>query len=378
MREGKSAGRWLLLLMSIIGLVSLSSPAWAGETEEGNSPSSIAEVAQLAHSVITAQIEQYYDHYFYYYTAEEYQMMIEDYEGSFGGVGISMTNNEDGNAEVVTVIDDTPAAQTGIDVGDVIETVDGENALGWTTDLIASKIRGELGTSVTIGFRRESGEYYEVTLTRETIVSPSVEGEILEELPHTAYISLYDFTEQTPDEFKALFDELAAECGGIENLVIDLRSNGGGSFWASLNIANFFVPENQLLVREKTKDGSVPYRSVNGELSEVKLALLVNEYSASASEVLAGALRDEAGAVLIGTRTFGKGITQAMVLLSSGSGLRYTNGRYYTPADVDLHGVGLAADIEIPLTETETYETYWSTDPTVSKHIQAALDYFAQ
>lgn len=334
------------------------------------------DAAALARSCVQDQIGEYYDNYFYYYTHDEYEQMMADYQGSFGGIGISMINNDDGHVEIYAIIKDSPAEGSPVKPGDIIYAVNGTDALGWTTELAATYIRGEIGSKVTITFQRPDGELYDVTFTRDTIVMESVTGELIEELPHTAYVYLSEFTEQTPTEVMDMLVKLAREGGGVQNLILDLRTNGGGSFWAALNIANYFVEDGDVLVYEKTAEGTQQVPGNNGQLKDTNIVVLVNEYSASASEVLSGALRDEAEAVLVGTNTFGKGITQVMYMLDSGSGVRYTKGKYLNPSGYDLHGVGLAPDVEVPLREDMTSETYWSTDPAVNVYIQTALNQF--
>ena len=324
---------------------------------------------------IDLQIEEFYDNYAYYYTEQEFKTFLEDYEGSFGGVGVSMSNNQNGDIQVYAVLDSGPAINTEITAGDVMVAVDGESILGWDVNLAVSKVRGDIGTPVTLTLRHENGQEYTVTIVREEIISPSVEGEIFEETPNTGYISISEFTEQTSNEFWEKLLELQKQ-RMLRKLIIDLRSNGGGSLYAAMNIATLFIPEGECLFQEKTIDGLSKYDSVDGRLSEMEIVVLVNEYSASASEVLSGALRDQAGAALIGSTTYGKGITQALVDLPSGAGLRYTRSHYYTPSGFDLHHVGLAVDVEVELPEDITREQYWSTDPAVNPCLQAVVDYW--
>lgn len=325
---------------------------------------------------ISLHLEEFYDDYAYYYTHEEFQTMIQDYEGTFGGIGASMINNEDGNIEVYRVLENGPAFDTEMQEGDIILSADGESLLGCDTNLGVTKIRGEVGQPVTMEMRHEDGREYSVTIIREEIVSESVEGEIFEETPNTGYIYIYDFTEQTGQEFIDTFNTLV-ESRALSRLIIDLRSNGGGSLYAALDIANLFVPAGECLLQEKTVTGMEHYDSVDGQLYGMEIIILVNEYSASASEALAGALRDEANAVLIGSTTYGKGITQSLIDLPSGAGIRFTRSHYYTPSGYDLHKVGLPVDVEVELPEDITRDEYWSTDPALNPCLKAVVDYWA-
>ena len=275
---------------------------------------------------------------------------------------------------VYQVIAGGPASTSEIVAGDRILAVDGQPIGDGDSEQAASMIRGDVGSEVTLTLQHEgSEESYQVTLTRDVVTSDSVEGEIIEEAPNTAYILIYDFTEQTADEFAEVYNALRDE-QRIDDLIIDLRSNGGGSFFAAINIANYFVPAGEDIVMEKTAAGEEHYSSVSGQLNPIRLYILQNEGTASASEVLTGALRDGAQATVIGTTSYGKGITQSVIQLPSGSGLRYTRSRYYTPSGYDLHGVGIEPDIEVIPPQDITNEEYFSTDPQQDPHLQAAVE----
>ncbi|MDO4732108.1 MAG: S41 family peptidase [Bacillota bacterium] len=327
-------------------------------------------------ALLEEHIASLYDDYAYYYTKEEFDVLLEDYEGSFGGIGVSMINNVDGNIEVYSVLEDGPAKETEISVGDIVLSADGHSLLGYDVSLGVRKVRGEIGTTVVLELRHPDGEEYTVSIVREEIIADSVEGELFEEHPNTGYIYIYDFNEQTPREFLEVYSELR-ESRVLRTLILDLRSNGGGALDAAMYIANFFLPPGKVILKEKTIQGMAEYESMEGQLEEVELVILVNEYTASASEVLAAALKEQAGAVLIGSTTFGKGITQALATLPSGAGLRYTRSHYYTPNDYDLHEVGYPVDVEVPLSDDLTREEYWSTDPDLNPCLKAVVDYFA-
>ena len=328
-----------------------------------------------AQAVVSQHIQELRDNYSYYFGQEEYELMFDEYQGEFGGVGVSMIDNDQEEVVVYGLIRGAPAARDGrIQPGDVILAVNGTSLDGLDSALAALRIRGEAGEAVTLTLRREnSAETYDVTLVREMIHSESVAGERIEEAPGTAYICVYDFNEQTADDFVNLYNELLAK-GEISTLVIDLRSNGGGSFFAAINIANYFIPQGEVIVSEKTSQGMKDYTSASGQLQDVRLYVLINGWSASASEVLAGALKDNAGATLVGVRSYGKGITQGLIRLDSGAGLRYTRSRYYTPSGYDLHGLGLSPDIPVADPEGITSSQYFSYDPTENPHLQAVIN----
>lgn len=369
----------LLLLLGALFLRGAAGEAAPVEslTAEDLSATPVGQAALRTEQALSLHIQDLYDDYAYYYTTEEFTTILEDYEGTFGGVGISMINNADGNIEVYAVLDDGPAHDTEIQPGDIILSADGENLLGCDSALAVTKIRGEIGQSVTLGLRRPDGTEYQVTLVRQEITSESVEGELFEEVPGTAYIYVYDFTEQTTGEFIQTYNELQQE-ETLDTIILDLRSNGGGSLNAAIGIANLFVPAGECILQEKTEAGMIEYTANDGQLHGTELVILMNEYSASASEVLAGALRDQAGAVLIGATSYGKGVTQTIASLRSGGGIRYTRSHYYLPSGYDLHKVGLVPDVTVELPEDIQREEYWSTDPALNPDLAAARDYLLQ
>ncbi len=360
---------WVCLLLSLV----LACAACGAVLPPIVGPA-VRDALPKVQDALEQQLDTLYDRYAYYYQPDEYRTMMEDYEGSFGGVGISMINNEDGNIEVYIVMDSGPAKDTEIEAGDVILSVDGESLLGCDISIGVSHIRGDVGTPVTLGLRHADGREYEVTIVRQVITSESVRGEMFEELPRAGYIYIYDFTEQTSSEFIKAFNTLADE-QSLSTLILDLRSNGGGSLNGAVGIANLFIPKGHLIFQEKTASGTQEYKSSDGQLHGMKLVVLINQYSASASEVLAGALRDEAGAVLIGTTSYGKGVTQSIGPLPSGAGIRFSCSQSFPPSGYDLHGVGLTPDVEVPLAEDLTREQYWSTDPAENPCLDAARDY---
>ena len=336
-----------------------------------------ARMEEARHAALTAldqHIEELADSYCVYYTADEYRLMLQEYAGSFGGVGISMIQDEEKYIAIYKVLDTGPAKDSPIRAGDRILAVDGESVVGLDTDQAALRIRGEIGSPVTLTILSGEGLEYEVTLTREEISSQSLEGEMIEEGENTAYFLIHGFTGRTAQEFADVYDRLRQE-GPIDWVILDLRSNTGGNFFAAIALAEFFIPQGEVVIREKLAQGSQAYTSSSGLLQDAGVIVLQNEWTASASEVLAGALRDEAGAVLIGSTTYGKGITQVIESLPSGGAWKYTRSRYYTPSGFDLHQVGLTPDIEVEVPEGITSEDYFSTDPTRDPHLRAALEY---
>ncbi len=360
----------LIFMLCLVCTGLTASPALAEQAQ-----ADIAELTTIARTAANTLLDELYDNYFSYYTAEELRLLTEDYVGTFGGIGITMTNTTDNNIVIYSVLANGPAVDTEIQAGDIIVAVDGQNMLGCDSNDAVLLIRGEIGTSVTLTLRHaDSEELFEVTLIRQEITTTSVTAEIIEEVPNTVYFHISEFTNQTLSEFVTLYNQFTEEMT-VHNIIFDLRSNGGGTFSAAINLGNYFVPFGNVIVSEKTSSGLKTYESNSGVLAHLNVYILQNEWSASSSEVLAGALKDEAGAIIFGSTSYGKGITQNVTSTRSGHGLRYTRSRYYTPSGYDLHGVGILPDYEVELPEDITSAEYFSTDPQENPHLKAVVDY---
>jgi len=358
---------YMLLLLALL----LGSCASEPGTDRSIDAMAKSDQAEL---VVANKIDELYDDYATYYTREEYSLMFEEYQGSFGGVGISMVEI-DNEVVVYGILKNSPASLTDIEPGDAILAVDGVSLKEADASAAAVLIRGEVGETVTLQLKRASDDsIYEVSIVRDTITSETVSGINLAAYPGTAYISISSFNELTTSEFTEIYNSLYSE-RAIENLIFDLRSNGGGNFFAAIAIGEYFVPINELVVSEKTASGTESYRSSNGQLNDLNVIILQNAYTASASEVLIGAIKDEGHATLVGTTTFGKGITQNVAQLTSGSGHRYTRSIYYTPSGFSLHGIGLTPDIVVEDPEDGSAKDYFSYDPALNPHLAAALAY---
>lgn len=366
----------LLAIMLVLALLfSLSACTYAQAA--GNSVDAAALIGDI-NAVVDTYIEELYDFYAAYYTPEQFAQLSEELQGSFGGVGVSMVvDAQTGEITVYRILTGTPAANSVIAVGDVILKVDEESLLGKDSYDASALIRGQVGTTVKLTLRRATdGEEYSLELTRALISDETVIGQHLAEYPGTAYIHISSFTKNTASEFTTLYNNLNKELL-IERLILDLRSNGGGLFLSSIEIGEYFVPLNGLVVSEKTSTETKDYRSSSGQLSQLPIVILQNSYTASAAEVLIGAIDDQASNVtLVGNTTYGKGITQTVAAMPSGHGRRYTRSIYYTPSGFSLHGIGLEPDIVVEDPENITAIDYFSYDPTLNPHLQAALDIF--
>jgi carboxyl-terminal processing protease len=322
-------------------------------------------------------LENTADRYGAYFEPDEYQNFLNSYYGSYGGIGVYLTQGEDGRTMIISVMPGRPADGAGILAGDIILAVDGEDVTEMDTDFIVTKIKGEAGTEVKLTVEREDGEKKQISLYRDTIEVTSVEGNFLPAdkagADGIAYIQIYDFTEKTVGQFVTLFNELSQE-KDIEGIIFDLRNNGGGSFNAAIQMAEYFIAEDEVVVAQKKRDGTEYTYSNGGQLIGLPVVTLQNGYTASASEVMIGALKDHNAAQVVGDLSYGKGITQLILKLSSGAGLRFTESRYLTPSGYDLHGVGIYPDIYAGIEPPVTLEQIRSQDPAEDAQLAAAIN----
>lgn len=309
---------------------------------------------KLLDSAIKGYVEGLEDEYSEYMTSEEWEEYQTAALGNYVGVGIYMGTDKDGNTIVSSPIKGSPAEKVGIKTEDIIVEVDGENVLGVDSALIATKIKGEAGTKVHLKVARKS-EYLEFDVTREEIKIYHVETEMKE--GNIGYISLLTFDEGCAEELKNAIKDLESQ--GAKKFILDLRYNGGGLVDEALKIANFFIPKGKdILITVDSKGEKVVTKTENDNITNADLVVLVNEYSASASEILVGALRDNGKARLVGTKTFGKGVIQNVFSLLDGSVLKLTIAEYFTPKETKINKVGLEPDFEVKLEKVEKEEDF--------------------
>ncbi len=308
------------------------------------------------------------DPYSEYYNKEEFAKMMESTSGTFEGIGAYLTQDPDTDEiKVVKPIKDSPAEKVGLKMDDVIVEVDKEDITGQDLNLVVSKLRGPKGTKVNVGIRRENEEellYFDII--RDEINSESVEYEMLED--SIGYIQITDFENDTANQFYEAMDDLEKQ--GMKSLIIDLRSNGGGYVDISVEIADRLVKDG-VIVSVKDKHGlSYKYEDKGDEnYLKIPCVVLVDGNTASASEILTGALKDYGLVTVIGTKTFGKGITQIITPLDDGSGVKITNSTYYTPNGENIHGIGIEPDVEVEF-DMEKYK-----EDKTDNQLEAAKDY---
>jgi len=319
--------------------------------------------------LIKGYMEGLDDPYSVYYTKEEYAEFMEDTEGEYVGVGVQVSQNMDTKViTVVKVFDGSPAKNAGIEAQDVITEVDGEDVGEQELDAVVDKIRGVEGTEVSITvYRRSDAKDHEYTMKREKVENPTVEYKMLDN--NIGYIQVSSFYEVTAKQFIDAVGDLNVQ--GMEGLIVDLRDNGGGLLNIAVEMLDFMLPEGKIVYTED-KNGNIidSYSSTDEQQFTKPLVLLVNEYSASASEIFAGAIKDYGIGTLVGHTTYGKGIVQRLFPLDDGSAVKVTIAKYFTPNGNDIHKVGIKPDVEVEFDS----QKYKDSDGQEDNQLDAAID----
>ena len=283
------------------------------------------------------------DPYSVYYTAEEWKQMMQDTEGIYYGIGAYISlDKTTGFGKINGVIENTPAQDAGLRENDIIYKIDGESAQGLDLTEIVSRIKGEEGTTVHLTIYREGeSDYLEMDVVRSQIESPTVNYEMLDD--HIGYIQITEFDDVTVNQFDEAMKEIQkADAAG---LILDLRSNPGGSLSAVVDISRQLLPEGLIVYTEDRSGKRMEYSCDGDHEIRIPLVVLVNGNSASASEILAGAIKDYEKGLLVGTTTFGKGIVQRILPLTDGTAIKLTVSAYYTPKGNNIHNIGIEPDI---------------------------------
>jgi carboxyl-terminal processing protease len=292
-----------------------------------------------------------------YMNPKSFKDMQVQTRGEFGGLGIEVTM-ENGVVKVVSPIDDTPAAKAGLQPGDLIVTLDGQPVLGLTLQEAVEKMRGRIDTTIKLGIRRAGKDPFEVTLTRAVIKVRSVRARV--EGGDIGYIRITSFTEQTTSGLQEALNNFKKELGGKwKGVVLDLRNNPGGLLDQAISVSDAFLDRGEIVSTRARKPEDVQrWEAKPGDLAEgLPLVVIVNGGSASASEIVAGALQDHKRAIILGTRSFGKGSVQTIMPVTGGGAIRLTTALYFTPSGRSIQKDGIKPDIEVEPSKIETIRT---------------------
>jgi len=301
---------------------------------------------KLFEGALKGMVESLGDPYSYYLTEEEMEDFNLATSGTYQGIGVSIERSEDNKIMIFQVFKNSPAMEAGLLAGDKIIKVDG-NEVSWDNyeQAVAMMKTGEPGSTVDITILRD-GEQKLYTVRRDIVEIPDLEYKMLDK--DIGYIWLYSFDSNASKNFEEAIEDLKKQ--GMKGLVLDLRGNGGGLLEVCRDIADILLPEGLVVYSEDRNGNRTEYKSGASALN-IPLAVLVNGYSASASEVLAGAIQDYGVGTIIGTTTFGKGVVQTMRYYDDGSGLKLTTYKYFTPKGRDIHGKGIEPDIKVEVSQ---------------------------
>ncbi|HWQ30303.1 MAG TPA: S41 family peptidase [Negativicutes bacterium] len=302
-----------------------------------------ADDSKLVEGAIKGMFESLQDPYSVYMTKDEFKNFNESTKGSYGGIGVIVTRSEDGYVTVVAPIEDTPGERVGLKTNDRIVKVDGKDIVGIDLEAAVSMLKGKKGTEVSLTVMRDGEKAaLEYKIVREEIVIKTVKSNVMDN--NIGYIRISMFDEDTGSEFKKTLDGLKEK--NIKGLVLDLRQNPGGYIDQCVQVADELLDEGLIVYTEDKEKKREDYKSKNGKL-EAPFVVLIDEGSASASEIVSGAIKDRKAGLLIGTKSFGKGLVQSIEQLKDGSGMKLTTQKYYTPNGISINKKGIQPDIDV-------------------------------
>lgn len=325
---------------------------------------------QLVEGATKGIVEMLGDPYSTYMNAKEYTELFQMLEGKFGGIGIVLSLKDPQKLLVLHPIKNSPASKAGIQAGDVVVKINEAETAGMDQEKAVGMMRGAPGTKVNLALYREStNKTFPVSLTRENITVPTVEGEALPGHSDIAYINISQFAPDTGTELKDTLNNM--DIKKFKGLILDMRYNHGGELYAAVQVASYFVPAGPV-VYIVDKQGKVDTKMAAGTYLGMPVVVLVNEESASAAEIVAGAIKDEKTATLVGVKTFGKGIVQTIFPLSGGAGVKLTTAKYLTPNKISIHKKGIEPDVVVELPKGQQ-ATISPTDTNFDPQLQKAL-----
>ncbi len=285
------------------------------------------------------------DKYATYYTKEEFDKLMEDTEGNYSGIGVSVTQLSDGSYQVYKVFDNTPAKEVGIQAKDLLISADGVTSFE-DLDALVDVVRGEPGTFVEIEVKR-GNQVLKFTVERRELEAETVSYKMLS--GGIGYIQITQFEAPTDEQFNAAISALLGQ--GMNKVIIDLRDNPGGEYDTVVAMADSILPKGKILTTKDKNNKEKIETSDDKHQLKIPMVVLVNGNSASASELFTGAIQDYGWATIVGTQTFGKGIVQSIFRLPDGSGMKFTTEQYFTPKGRDINGVGITPDVVIDIPE---------------------------
>ena len=304
---------------------------------------------KVAEGLYRGMVDSLGDPYTVYYNPDELEKFLDSTDGSYAGLGAAVNLADSKYPQLIRIFPGSPAEIAGLLAGDELIEVDGEDLYGQSLDVAVSKIRGPVGTKVSLTVYREGEpEYLHFDVIRNTVEIPTVASQMLD--GNIGYIAVSEFDDVTSSQFILAVDELTSQ--GMKALIVDLRSNPGGLLSTVKKMLSRVMEKGKLLVYMEDKYGQREDHYSNTDATvDVPIAVLMNGYSASASEVFAGCLQDYGKAILVGTQSYGKGIVQNLIPLSDGSAVKVTVSSYFTPNGRNIHKTGLTPDIEVPLAD---------------------------
>lgn len=319
---------------------------------------------KMLQGALKGMVDSLEDEYTTYMTPDEFKQSTDNLSGEYEGIG-ALVNTEGEFLTVTEPLPNSPALKAGLLPGDQIIAVDGEDVTGQLPETVRQKVLGPKGSSVVLTIRREGMEPFDVTIQRARVVVPSIEGRILED--SIAYIKIRNFGQRTGDELEAMIEDLLDQ--EPTSLIVDLRNNPGGYLTTSVEVTSQFLKEGVVVYEQYGNDERESLEVIAGGLvTDIPMVLLINEFSASASEIVAGALQDYERATLIGATTFGKGTVQQVVPLTDNQGaVRVTIARWLTPKERTIQGEGITPDIAVEMNEDDLIA---GRDPQLDKAIE--------
>ena len=304
----------------------------------------------MTYGAVLGMIASLGDRHTVFLTQEEGDMFDEDLKGEFGGIGVTVSTTDEGYLRAMRLIPGAPAEKAGVKPGDVIIEVDGNSLLGLAMPESIGLLRGTIGTDVYLLLRRPQDELVELVMTRALIEIPVVEARMLDD--GIAHVALWECSGRAARDLRSSLEQLLAQ--GPRALLLDLRGNPGGYLHTAVEIASEFISDGVVLLERDSQGSETKHRTQSGGMAtNLPLAVLVDGATASAAEIIAGAIRDSGRGLLIGEQTFGKGSVQITERLSDRSSLRVTIMRWYTPSGQGINGEGLAPDIVVELSEED-------------------------